>query len=155
MSYLTISKLDENDQIPWDLILLADPSKEVVEKYLPDSDIYLAYFESDLIGEYVLQKVSDDEVELMNVAINEKHQGIGYGKELVLDAINRAKDSGMKSIKVGTGNSSFSQLALYQKCGFRIVGIEKDFFTNNYLDEIIENGIKCIDKVILEIKFNS
>ncbi|MFT6735800.1 MAG: hypothetical protein ACJAS9_004014, partial [Polaribacter sp.] len=30
-----------------------------------------------------------------------------------------AKQSGAKIIEVGTGNSSLSQLALYQKCGFR------------------------------------
>lgn len=154
MSNLIINKLDKNDQIPWQLILLADPSKEVVEKYLPNPDVYTAYKGNELVGEYILLRTSNDEMELMNIAIDEKYQGQGLGKELVLDAISKAKSAGMKSIKVGTGNSSFSQLALYQKCGFRIVDIEKDFFKNNYQEEIIENGIKCIDKIILELKFN-
>ena len=73
----------------------------------------------------------------------------GIGKFLVKDAIKRAKGKGYKTIEIGTGNSSIGQLALYQKCGFRITGIDKDFFIRNYGEEIFENGIQCQDMLRL------
>ena len=61
----------------------------------------------------------------------------------------KSKASGYKTIEVGTGNSSIGQLALYQKCGFRITSIDRDFFIRNYEDDIFENGIWCRDMIRL------
>lgn len=66
-----------------------------------------------------------------------------------MNAIQTAKSKGYKTIEVGTGNSSIGQLALYQKCGFRITGIDMDFFIKHYPEEIFENGIQCRDMVRL------
>ncbi|WCN36270.1 hypothetical protein [Aneurinibacillus uraniidurans] len=37
-----------------------------------------------------------------------------------------------ETVEIGTGNSSIGQLALYQKCGFRIIGVDRDFFIKHY-----------------------
>jgi ribosomal protein S18 acetylase RimI-like enzyme len=88
-------------------------------------------------------------MELVNIAVAEKQQGRGIGKQLVLHAIETAKSLGSKSLEVGTGNSSVGQLAFYQKCGFRIVGVDRDFFTRHYSKPIYENGIQCRDMIRL------
>lgn len=85
----------------------------------------------------------------MNVAVVEGQHSRGIGKQLVLDAIKVAKTKGYKTIEIGTGNSSIGQLALYQKCGFRINGVDMDFFIRNYSERIFENGIQCRDMVRL------
>lgn len=149
MDSLIIQQLKNKDQMPWNLLLLADPSREKIEKYVHDSDVYIALLKNQIIGVYVLTNLGSDVVELKNIAVDEKYQGQGIGKQLVLDVINRAKTNKAKRIEVGTGNSSLSQLALYQKCGFKIVGIDKGFFTRNYEQEIVENGIKCVDMIRL------
>lgn len=59
-------------------------------------------------------------MEIMNIAVAEHLQGKGIGKKLLRHAVETAKGYGMSKLEVGTGNSSVSQLALYQKCGFRI-----------------------------------
>jgi len=153
MESVEIRKIEDKTTLPWDLLLSADPSRKMVESYINNSDIYTASIGEKVVGEYVLTKIDDDFIELKNIAVDEKHQGMGIGKLLVLDAIKKAQEQGFRIIEVGTGNPSFSQLALYQKCGFRIVGIEKDFFSKNYEQEIIENGIKCVDMVRLVIEF--
>ncbi|ELK40572.1 hypothetical protein D478_18726 [Brevibacillus agri BAB-2500] len=79
--------------------------------------------------------------------MDEAHQGKGIGKQLVLHAIEVAKASGYKTIEVGTGNSSLNQLALYQKCGFRMTWIDRNFFLRHYEEAIIENGIPLTDMV--------
>ena len=149
---LNIKKINNLSDVPWDLLLLADPSKKLVEEYLKDGKTYIALQENKTIGVYVLLKLSPHDYELKNIAIAKQYQGLGMGKILILDAIEKAKQQGAKKIIVGTGNSSLSQLALYQKCGFKITEIEKDFFTKNYKEEIIENGIKCVDKIILSLE---
>ncbi|MDU6249675.1 MAG: GNAT family N-acetyltransferase, partial [Paeniclostridium sordellii] len=81
----------------------------------------------------------------------ESYQGSGIGKKLVASAIDKARELKVKTLEVGTGNSSISQLAFYQKCGFRIVGVDKDFFKKYYKEKIEENGIECIDMIRLSI----
>lgn len=153
MHELQIEQLQNREEIPWDLLLLADPSREVIEAYLPKSQIFLGTLDNKIIGVYVLTALENGVIELKNVAVDKTHQGKGFGKQLIMDAIARTKQQGAKRIEVGTGNSSLLQLALYQKCGFRIVGIEKDFFIKNYKEKIIENGIRCVDMIRLAITF--
>ena len=60
-----------------------------------------------------------------------------------------------QTIEIGTGSTSFAQLYLYQKCGFRVVNIDRDFFVDNYDDPIIENKLILRDMIRLEKKINS
>lgn len=151
MEGLIIREKASDDSIPWDLLLLADPARDAIQKYIDEGEVYLAQKEDRIIGVYVLVRISQDAVELKNIAVDKKYQKQGVGKKLVLDAIGKAKSLHAKKIEVGTGNSSLSQLALYQKCGFEITGIDKGFFTRNYSKEIVENGIKCVDMIKLSL----
>jgi hypothetical protein len=66
-----------------------------------------------------------------------------------------ARRLGCRILEIGTGNSSFHQLKLYQRCGFRITGVERDFFVRHYEEEIIEDGIRCVDMIRLAIDLNA
>ncbi|MED4581334.1 GNAT family N-acetyltransferase [Brevibacillus choshinensis] len=132
---------------PMELLLLADPSQTLVEGYLKRGSCYVAIAEEMIVGVYVLLPTRPDTIELVNVAVDEAHQGKGIGKKLVLHAIEQAKQLGYRTIEVGTGNSSVDQLALYQKCGFRMTGIDRDFFLRHYDEPIFENGIQVVDMV--------
>lgn len=143
---------NDSDTIPWDLLLLADPEKSLVESYLKDGFLFLAEYKGKIIGEYVLLAQGSGVIELKNVAVSAAYHGRGLGKKLVLDSIKKAREKKYKTIEVGTGNSGFVQLALYQKCGFRMERIERDFFLHyDGGTPIIENGIRCIDMVILSM----
>ncbi|ADC51371.1 YvbK [Alkalihalophilus pseudofirmus OF4] len=97
----------------------------------------------------VLLPTRPDTVELVNVAVCNNMQGRGIGRKLVEFAVDSAKKQGFKTIEVGTGNSSIGQIALYQKCGFRMIGVDVDFFIRHYEEEIYEDGIQCRDMVRL------
>lgn len=146
---MNIRLLSDKEKPPMDLLLLADPSPKMVEEYLKRGESYVAESDNQLMGIYVLLPLTPETVEIVNVAVVEKYQGRGIGKLLVTDAIKRAKGKGYKTIEIGTGNSSIGQLALYQKCGFRITGIDIDFFIRHYQEEIFENGIQCRDRIRL------
>ena len=149
---MVIHRLKKGEEPPYDLLLLADPSKEMVDSYLHEGECYIAKMGAETIGVYVLVPLNKDTIELKNIAVKENWQGKGIGKQLVMDAIQSARNKGYETIEVGTGNSSIGQLALYQKCGFRITGIDFDFFTRNYPEEIYENGIRCSDMLRLTKK---
>ncbi|WP_103105171.1 GNAT family N-acetyltransferase [Brevibacillus reuszeri] len=146
---MEIRKLAPHEKAPMHLLLLADPSQKLVEEYLQRGDCFVAAKGEEIVGVYVLIKTRPDTIELVNVAVDEGQQGQGIGKKLVLHAIEEAKASGYKTIEIGTGNSSLDQLALYQKCGFRMTWIDKDFFIRHYNEPIYENGIQLFDMVRL------
>ena len=133
------------------LLLLADPSEKLVREYCQNGFIYSMVKNNKKIGIMVLLTIEEGCIEIKNIAVDESYQGNGYGKKLLNYAILFARQNEYKRIRIGTGNSSLNQLGLYQKCGFRMVRIDKDFFIRNYEEEIVENGIQCRDMVILEM----
>lgn len=151
MDNIKIKELSYDNEIPYDLLLLADPSIEIINDYIHRSNCYIAYIHKDIVGAYVMIKTRPMTFELVNIAVAEAYQGKGIGKSLILNAIDNARKLKGKVLEVGTGNSSISQLALYQKCGFRIIGVDRNFFRKHYKDKIIENGIECIDMIRLSI----
>lgn len=151
---MQIRKLNIHEAPPIDLLLMADPSLTLVEEYLNTGECYVAENNNEIIGVYVLLPKRPDTIELVNIAVSENEQGKGIGKQLILDAIQTSKVKGYKTIEVGTGNSSIGQLALYQKCGFRITGVDRGFFTRHYKEDIFENGIWCRDMIRLSQELN-
>jgi Acetyltransferase (GNAT) family. len=147
-----IRSLDRNEKPPVDLLLLADPSKEIIEDYLERGRCYVAVDDSDTVmGAMVLLNTRPATVEIVNIAVREDFQGKGIGKQLINFAIEKARKQKAKTIEVGTGNSSIGQLLFYQKCGFRITGIDRDFFVKHYREAIYENGIRCRDMIRLSL----
>ena len=108
------------EAIPKSLLLLADPSEQQIGAYVQRGLTYVAKQEDNVIGIYVILETRPKTMEIMNIAVVEHLQGKGIGKKLISHAIETAKGYGMSKLEVGTGNSSVSQLAFYQKCGFRI-----------------------------------
>ncbi|MRF37111.1 GNAT family N-acetyltransferase [Staphylococcus sp. KY49P] len=142
-------KLNSIDDAPFNLLLLADPSMDLVLEYLGNGECFIYKEDSEILGCYVLKEININRVELVNIAVSEDKQGFGIGKILLLHAFDYAKRNGYKEVIVGTGNSSIRQIAFYQKAGFRMFEIDRGFFEKNYSEEIYENGILCRDMLRL------
>jgi aminoglycoside 6'-N-acetyltransferase I len=143
-------KLNPSFPIPYDLLLLADPSLEQIHSYLPFGKCYSAYVEGELIGAVVLLPIDESKVEIKNIAIAPFYQGKGYGKQLLQKVMDLAKVESYKTIRIGTANSSIGQLALYQKVGFEMQKMLFNFFLDNYEEAIYENGIQAKHMILLE-----
>ncbi len=134
----------------WTLLLAADPNRQLVEAYLVGGQIFVLGSPGTPLGVGVL--VEKPVWEIKNLAVTPPEQGKGYGKVLIDTMLAVAQQAGARGVEIGTGNSSFGQLAIYQKSGFRMVAIVPDFFTN-YPELIYENGICCRDMVRLRYVF--
>ncbi|OXS75814.1 GNAT family N-acetyltransferase [Domibacillus enclensis] len=148
---MKIRKLNEGEKPPIDLLLLADPSEKIIKGYIGRGACFVAENDNRVVGVYVLLPTRPETVELVNVAVLPDQQGKGLGKALIGHAVRTAQEDGYKIIEVGTGNSGIGQLALYQKCGFRITGVDRDFFVKHYPEDIVENGIPCRDMIRLAL----
>ncbi|MCD7971499.1 MAG: GNAT family N-acetyltransferase [Candidatus Azobacteroides sp.] len=146
-----IRPLEKEEEIPFSLLYLADPSEVAVKDYLKRGRCYAGYLNGELIGEYVLLPTRPFTIELINLAVDERFHKKGFGKQLVLHAIETAKNENYQVIEVGTGNAGIGQLALYQKCGFTMYSIDLDFFSSHYLEPMYENGIECKHMVRMKI----
>lgn len=144
-----IRLLEKEKPIPYDLLLLADETIEAINKYIHQSDIYVLERDNRIIAVFALQTISNDTVEIKNIAVYTALQGQGIGQRLLKDAINLAKEKGFKEIIIGTGDAGIQQLYLYQKVGFEIYDIKHRFFLDNYPEPIFENGIQLKHMVML------
>jgi len=148
---ITISKLNSNKDAPMDLLLLADPSEKLVKSYLNKGICYTAEMDGVTVGVVLLMETKPQTIEVMNLAVKEQFQNKGIGKQLLLFVIDEIKKGNAKTIEIGTGNPGVIQMLLYQKCGFRIVEIDFDFFRRNYPERIYANGIECRDMIRMRI----
>ncbi|MFC7364073.1 MULTISPECIES: GNAT family N-acetyltransferase [Bhargavaea] len=131
------------------LLMLADEGEAAVRKYLHDGRLFAAKSGNEIQGAALYVPIDGVTVELKNIALYEKARGIGTGRALIEVGISRYTEMGFRRMIVGTANSSIGNFAFYQKCGFRMCGIRKDFFLS-YPEPIWENGIQALDMVMFE-----
>ncbi|MBF2351345.1 GNAT family N-acetyltransferase [Listeria welshimeri] len=146
---------DKSQSVPLELLLEADPSEEQITKYLTKSYVLQLINNHNVIGIVCLLPLNKYQLEIMNIAVSSTHHNQGIGKKILNKAFEYTIQENFSEIIVKTGNSSINQLAFYQKNGFRMQQIIPNYFPTNYPNQtIIENGIKCLDQIILlkEIK---
>jgi ribosomal protein S18 acetylase RimI-like enzyme len=137
----------------WALLLLADESEPQVRSYYQRGDLYVLDDAAGApLGIVLVLPEGEGEVELKAVAVRPDRHGQGVGKRLLALVLADLRKRGMRRAIVGTGNSGIGQLAFYQKAGFRLWRIERDFFSpaRGYPDGIEENGIPLRDMVWMD-----
>ncbi len=138
-----------NDEVPYDLLLLADESDEQIGKYKDSATFLAARLDGRVVGIIGLNAIEDNSLEIVNLAVDESHQDRKIGTELLKAAISMAKAKSYREMVIKTGNCGIKQLYLYQRVGFRFQAINKDYFLKNYPLPIYENGIRCFDQIVL------
>lgn len=134
--------------VPMTLLLEADPSEDCINKYLKDSICLGAFDNNELVGICVSKQLSDSIVEIYNITIEPQYQQQGIGSQLLQYVLNELVLMGYSQVELGTGTFGY-QLSFYQRHGFRVDAILKDFFVDNYDEEIYENGIQHKDMLRL------
>lgn len=133
-----------------DLLLLADPEEEAIDKYINDCKVFEFYHKDILIGQGAIKQLSSTIYEIKNFAIYEKFHNCGYGK-ILINLLCKKYLENFKNIEILVGTSE-QGVGFYKKCGFQFSHIIKDFFITNYKQPIFENGIQCKDMFYLKFK---
>ena len=138
---------------PMALLLLADPSEDKIRSYLSGSRCFVASSGEVVVGACVVQPRASGAHEIMSIAVPTACQKSGYGTALLKWVIDFFRSAGAQQLEVGTGTFGY-QLAFYQRQGFRVTGIDHDFFVKNYPEPIYENGIPLLDMLRLTLRFS-
>ncbi|WP_396442469.1 GNAT family N-acetyltransferase [Limosilactobacillus panis] len=80
-----------------------------------------------------------------------KFENRGLATFLLNFAKEYAHQHHYRKLIIGTGSTSFKQLYLYQKVGFRAVAIRSNFLTDNYRNPIFENHLRLRDMIVLKM----
>ncbi|MGE5362694.1 MAG: GNAT family N-acetyltransferase [Bacteroidota bacterium] len=144
---MKIEKITENKKQFLDLLLLADEQENMIDKYLPDGDLY-ALYDDDLKSVCVVVRIDSETCELKNIATYEKYQGKGYGSALI-NFISDICKKDYKTMLVGTGETP-EILSFYESCGFKKSHRLKNFFTDNYDHPLFEGDIQLVDMIYLK-----
>lgn len=132
-----------------DLLLLADEQEDMIDRYLERGTMYVLD-DNGIKAECVVTNENDGILEIKNIAVLPKYQGMGYGKALIEWIMQEYKES-HSILQVGTGDSP-TTIPFYEKCGFKKSHTIKNFFIDNYDHPIIEGGIQLTDMIYLQMK---
>lgn len=151
---IKIVEVGQVTETHWRLLLLADPNKELVQNYLQSGSLFEVKEDHKLVAVMVLQKISLTQLEIKNIAVDSQFENQGIATDLLHIAVDYAKEHHYQQLIIGTGSTSFKQLYLYQKVGFRVTGIQPDFFVKNYHQPIYENGLRLRDMLVLMLNIS-
>ena len=134
----------ENKEDYIDLLLEADPSKDMIHKYLNDSEVYALKKEEELISIAVILPISRKTLELKNIVTKESYRNKGYAKTLLKSLCGNYKQKYDRML-VGTTENN---IPFYVKQGFdKYEKTIKNFFIDNYDEEINYGEVICTDLI--------
>lgn len=144
---MKIEKITENKKQFLDLLLLADEQEDMIDRYLPNGDMF-ALYDNGLKSICVVVAINNETCELKNIATYEKYQGKGYGRTLINFISDFYKNS-YQTMLVGTGETP-TTLSFYESCGFEKSHRVKNFFTDNYDHPMFDGDIQLVDMIYLK-----
>lgn len=127
----------------------ADEDQSRIRRVLTDDRHtgYLAVSGGHSVGAAVVRwQQAESEIEYIAVVPGRRCQGLG--RALVNALLAEARRWGVPLLSVGTDNTSLDNVAFYQKCGFRMDSVRRDYF--KYLSPpVVVDGVAMRDMVVL------
>ena len=128
----------------------ADEGEERIRAALldPTCTAYASWLDGQLAGAAVVRWEEDETSEILYIAVAADLRGRGYGKQIMQALQEELWRRRGHALLVGTANAALENIAFYQKCGFRMFEIRRDYFA--YIQPpISEHGIVLRDMLVL------
>lgn len=139
---MKISKVEENKTEYMKILLEADPDENIVNQYLEKGDLYVGENDGIAVCVCVITKYDDQTCELKNIATLPEVRGNGYAGKMIQHVFELYKKH-YKRMIVGTTEN---MIPFYVLNGFtRYHHTVKNFFVDNYKEEIWDGNMQCID----------
>lgn len=139
---MKISKVEENKTEYMKILLEADPDENIVNQYLEKGDLYVGENDGIAVCVCVIIKYDDQTCELKNIATLPEARGNGYAGKMIQHVFELYKKH-YKRMIVGTTEN---MIPFYVLNGFtRYHHTVKNFFVDNYKEEIWDGDLQCID----------
>lgn len=143
---MDIREITDNKKKYIDLLLLADESESMIDRYLERGKMFVLD-DDGVKAECVVTQEDAGVYELKNIAVLPCCRRKGYGKKLIEFLFTHCLDCNV--MFVGTGEC-YSSLSFYKSCGFKQSHRVKNFFLDNYDHLMFEDGVQLVDMVYLK-----
>ena len=110
-------------QHPWSRAIFADCFKEDYHGFV----ITQGELANQVIG-FSVVLIQLQECQLLNVCVRARHQGCGYGRQLLLHIIEYSKQNKVKKIFLETRRSNEKAIQCYKSAGFNQVAERRDYY---------------------------
>jgi GNAT superfamily N-acetyltransferase len=130
------------------ILLEAEPSERALRWSL--ANLADAIYRMDKGGRPVAAATiqwRNDPCEIIELGVAPQHQRQGLGRQMVGWVVGEARRRGKAGVLVGTANSSIGNIVFYQKCGFRMDHIRRDYFWY-HREQLSENGLPVRDMLV-------
>jgi N-acetylglutamate synthase-like GNAT family acetyltransferase len=130
------------------VLLQAEASESALRwslKNLSDT-VYRLEEDGKLVGAATM-RWNKEPVEIIELAVAENRHRQGLGRQMIDYLLCEAQRRGKRELFVGTANSSIGNILFYQKCGFRMDHIRKDYFWYHQPPDF-ENGLQVRDLLV-------
>ncbi len=140
---IRLIRFDKRRYMP--LMLLGDESEPMVVRYLDRGDLWVGFADEVPVAVCVATDEGHGVTEVKNLAVRPDFQRRGIGRRMLahVESLNAGR-----IVTLGTGETP-STLRFYKSCGYRYSHRVPDFFTDNYPEPIIEEGVELKDMVYL------
>jgi ribosomal protein S18 acetylase RimI-like enzyme len=130
----------------------ADDSASQISSYRDFGDLLVATINDEIVGmALVIGGIASSSFELKSIAVRNGLRSQGIGGALVTAACDHAKARGGRKMLVATAAESIPALQFYQRHGFRIHSVVRDFYSAERGYRPLQlNGIALRDEVILD-----
>ena len=115
---------------PWSEMSIASELRSIWSYWV------VAVQDNEVVG-YIGSQSSVDESDVMNVAVHPDWRRQGIAEQLIENLIGELKNRGSKALMLEVRASNAPAIALYEKLGFRQVGLRKNYYRNPKEDALI------------------
>ena len=90
--------------------------------------LWFVALDGDSVAGYIGSQSVLDEADMMNVAVHPDYRRQGIGEKLVLALAQVLTEKGIRGLMLEVRESNVPAIALYEKLGFRQVGLRKNYY---------------------------
>ncbi len=108
-----------------DYVMLRSPKEEVIDK---GGHIFFAELNGEIVGTVALDRMNEDECEILKFGVKESAQGNGIGKILIKKLLEVAKSEGYKKVLLCSNHELENALYIYKKLGFEFIPFKDSRF---------------------------
>ena len=115
---------------PWSEMSIASELQSIWSYWV------VAVCDDEVVG-YIGSQSSIDESDVMNIAVHPDWRRQGIAEQLIEHLISQLKNRGSQALMLEVRASNAPAIALYEKLGFRQVGLRKNYYRNPKEDALI------------------
>ncbi len=115
----------------------------------PQNTTYEASRAGEVVAGAVVRWGEESEIEVLGVEPSKRGQGIGQAVVALL--IEEARNRNVQTLFVGTSTIALDNIMFYQKCGFRMSHVRRNYFDEAFPDLHVKwRGVELHDMIVFD-----